>query len=112
MIELISLAGAVSMLLASATTAGPSGETIAEHGTTGAGACSSCHGAHYEGDPAGTVPALAGLSADVILARLNHYASPAGKNPAMHQVATALDPAERAAVAAYISNLPKPPPGQ
>lgn len=59
--------------------------------------------------PALKAPALAGLAKPYILARLAHYASPAGKNPSMKAIATALTPADRAAVAAYLSSLPKAP---
>ena len=101
------------MLLASAATPGLGGKAIAEQGTaSGAPACTSCHGLHYEGNPVVEAPALAGLPAGFIVLRLDHYASPAGKNPLMHSVATDLDPAERQAVAAYLSSLPKPRAGR
>jgi mono/diheme cytochrome c family protein len=41
-------------------------------------ACSSCHGLNFHGSPAIGAPALAGLPAAAILARLAHYAGPDG----------------------------------
>ena len=107
------LAGALAVLAAGAASAAPLGKTIAEQGDgKGVPACSSCHGVDYQGAPALKAPAIAGLSKAFILARLAHYASPAGKNPSMKMVATALNPPERQAVAAYLSSLPKPPAAQ
>lgn len=84
------------------------GMDIVEHGSAnGAPACMSCHGAELEGNPALKAPALAGLPAATILARLAHYAGPEGHNAAMRDVATALDQSERTAVANYIASLPK-----
>jgi cytochrome c553 len=84
------------------------GMDIVENGNTkGAPACVSCHGAKLEGNPALKVPALAGLPAATVLARLAHYAGPNGHNPTMRGVATALDKSERTAVANYIASLPK-----
>jgi cytochrome c553 len=88
----------------------PDGKTIAEQGNgRGAAACSSCHGQNYQGNKALLAPSIAGLSADFIQMRLNHYASPAGHNPLMRQVATSLSPADMQAVAAYLSKQPKVP---
>jgi cytochrome c553 len=110
-----SIAGAVALLPAGGALAEPIGKTIAEQGNgQGAAPCSSCHGPNYEGNPAIKAPALAGLSSDYIAARLAHYASPEGHNPLMKQVATALSPSERVAVAMYLSSLkstPKPAAG-
>jgi cytochrome c553 len=104
------LAGALALMAAGSVSADSRGETIAEHGTAnGVPPCASCHGVSYQGTPAMKAPALAGLSKAYILARLAHYASPAGKNPSMRLVATALTPADSAAVAAYLSSLPKAP---
>ena len=106
----VSLAGALALMAAGPASAASRGETIATQGTAnGAPACASCHGVNYQGTPALKAPALAGLSKAYILARLAHYASPAGKNPSMRVVATALTPADSAAVAAYLSSLPKSP---
>jgi cytochrome c553 len=89
--------------------AGPDGKTIAYDGNGhGALPCSSCHGDHFQGNPGLHAPALAGLTAPFILARLAHYKSPAGHNAPMRQEATALSPAESQAVATYLASLPKP----
>ena len=103
-----SCAGALSLLAAAAAPPSLSGQAIAHNGNgRDAPACESCHGAHLQGQPAIKAPALAGRPADFILARLAHYASPQGHNATMKGVALALAPAERQAVAAYISHLPK-----
>jgi cytochrome c553 len=100
-------ASATALLAAGAASTASVGQSIVEHGNAGgAPACSTCHGTHYEGNPAIKAPALAGLPKAFIVARLNHYASPEGKNPMMKPVATALSPAEREAVATYLSSLP------
>jgi len=83
------------------------GREIAHQGNgAGAPACTSCHGEQFQGEAALKTPALAGLPAAFILSRLAHYAGPDGHNPSMRQVATALGPEERQAVAAYLSSLP------
>ena len=96
----------VALLVAAA---GPDGSVIAHNGNGhGALACTTCHGQNFQGTPTIHAPALAGLSAATILARLAHYAGPTGHNAMMRQVATALSPAERRAVAHYLASLPKP----
>jgi cytochrome c553 len=111
----LSYLAALAALAPAAASAGMLGKSIAEQGNgQGAPPCSSCHGATYEGDPAIKAPALAGLPADYIVARLTHYASPEGHNPSMKLVATALSPSERVAVATYLASLksgPKPAAG-
>jgi cytochrome c553 len=83
------------------------GTEIAHRGNgDGAPACTSCHGEHFQGEPTLKAPALAGLPAAFILSRLAHYAGPDGHNPFMRQVAAALRPEERQAVAAYLSSVP------
>jgi cytochrome c553 len=97
----------LSLAAAAPSTSGKAGKAIVEHGSAnGAPPCASCHGSNLEGNAALKAPALAGLPASKILERLAHYASPQGHNAAMRAVATALSPAEQAAVAAYISRLP------
>ena len=82
------------------------GTEIAHDGNgDGAPACTSCHGEHFQGQPSLKAPALAGRPAAFILSRLAHYAGPDGHNPFMRQVATALRPEEREAVADYLSSL-------
>jgi cytochrome c553 len=89
--------------------AGPDGRVIAHDGNGhGATACIACHGQNLQGNPALGAPALAGLPTATVLARLAHYASPDGHNAMMRQVATALSPAERQVVAAYLASLPRP----
>jgi cytochrome c553 len=104
-----SFAGAMALLAAGAASASSIGQAIAEQGNSqGAPPCSSCHGSSYQGNPAIKAPALAGLSSGYIVARLAHYASAEGHNPSMKQVATALSPSDRQAVAAYLSSLKAP----
>jgi cytochrome c553 len=100
----LALAGVILMAAAPS----PQGMDIVEHGSAnGAPACLSCHGAKLEGNLALKAPALAGLPAATVLARLAHYAGPDGHNVTMRAVATALDQSERTAVANYIASLPK-----
>jgi cytochrome c553 len=88
--------------------AAPNGQSIAENGNNnGAMSCASCHGSTYGGNPALQAPALAGLPAATILTALNNFASNPSSNPMMHQVASALAPDERQAVATYLSGLKK-----
>lgn len=105
-------AAAASLILACAPlpaqggTAATLGARIALQGSpSGAPACTACHGARLDGTPALKAPRIAGLSPIFIKNRLHHYASPEGHNPMMKQVATALTPAERAAVTAYLAGL-------
>jgi len=99
---------ALASVMLTAAAAMSQGMRIVENGSAnGAPACVSCHGAKLEGNPALKTPALAGLPAATILARLAHYAGPTGHNATMRAVATALEPPERRAVATYISKLPK-----
>jgi cytochrome c553 len=103
----ITLFAAVLLLTASAVAAqpAPDGRTIVLQGNGhGAAACSSCHGAELQGDPKIGAPAISGRPAAFIQARLAHYAGPQGHNPLMRQVARSLTPAERYAVAQYISH--------
>ncbi|HEY4041015.1 MAG TPA: c-type cytochrome [Rhodopila sp.] len=88
--------------------AGPDGQVIAHSGNgNGAMACTTCHGQNFQGNTSVGAPALAGLPATNIVARLRHYAGPNGHNAMMRQVATALSPDERHAVAAYLASLPR-----
>lgn len=95
----------------------PSGRHIVERGTEqGVPACISCHGDRLAGMATIGAPAITGRPAAYIVARLEHYAGREGHNVMMKQVASALSPAERVAVAAYIARLPPerraPPFGQ
>jgi cytochrome c553 len=104
---LLALTGVASVNPASAK-AVVLGRTMVEQGSPGgAPACTACHGAGLQGNLAAKVPAIAGRPADFIFARLVHYASPEGHNASMRQVAAALSPGERRAVANYVSKLPR-----
>lgn len=106
MVDLAAIAGAAAMLAASAAAMTHGGRRIAEHGNdAGAPPCASCHGPRFKGDPSIGSPAIAGLQAKFIVQRLDHYAGPDGHNAIMRQVASALSPAERKEVAAYLSSL-------
>ena len=90
--------------------AAPDGRIIAEHGNGSGGmACVTCHGENFRGNAAIGAPALAGLPASEILARLAHFAGPDGHNAMMRAVALGLDPGERQAVAAYLASLKRVP---
>jgi cytochrome c553 len=92
-----------------ATGTAPDGAAIAHSGNGhGALACTTCHGESFQGNAAVRAPALAGLLQTTILSRLAHYAGPTGHNAMMRQVATSLSPAERKAVAVYLSSLAAP----
>jgi cytochrome c553 len=96
----------IALLVAAA---GRDGSVIAHNGNGhGAPACTTCHGPNFQGTPTIRAPALAGLSAATILARLAHYAGPTGHNAMMRQVANALSPVERQAVASYLAGLQRP----
>jgi cytochrome c553 len=110
MVDFAFLAGAVAVLAASAAAQSHRGQEIAEHGSSlGAPPCVACHGPQFKGDPSIRTPAIAGLPANFIVQRLDHYAGPAGHNAMMREVASDLSPAERQQVAAYLSSLPKSP---
>jgi cytochrome c553 len=97
-----SLAPIALLLMAAA----PNGQSIAQNGNNnGAMSCASCHGPTFGGNPGLQAPALAGLPAAMIVTSLNNFASNPASNPMMHQVASALAPDERQAVAAYLSGL-------
>ena len=105
-ILLVPLIGLVALGARAAEGTNLTGVEIAHHGNgDGAPACTTCHGEHFQGEPTLKAPALAGRPAAFILSRLAHYAGPDGHNPLMRLVATALHPAEREAVADYLSSL-------
>ena len=86
-----------------------SGEDIAMQGTkAGALACSACHGAKGEGQPAAAIPRLAGHDAGYLLRQLDSFADGKRKNDIMTPIASALTPAERKAVAAYYAKQKAP----
>jgi cytochrome c553 len=90
--------------------AAPSGADIAAHGTHhGALPCMACHGTEFQGNPSIGAPRLAGLPAATTLAALNAIGSgKLGTNIVMQNIAAALTPAERAAVANYFAGLKAP----
>jgi cytochrome c553 len=105
-ILLVPLIGLVALGAQVAEGQSLTGAEIAHHGNgAGAPACTTCHGESLQGEQSLKAPALAGLPPAFILSRLAHYAGPDGHNPSMRQVATALRPEEREAVANYLSSL-------
>jgi cytochrome c553 len=90
-----------------AVAAALNGADIALHGTDhGALPCTACHGMDFQGNPAIGAPALAGKPAAMTLGALAAIAAgKLGTNTVMRNVAIALTPAERAAVASYLANL-------
>jgi len=92
-----------------AAAAPPDGKDIALHGNqNGALPCAACHGANGAGNPSMGAPALAGLPASVIQAALLQFAAGHGGNAMMQNIASALSPAEMAAVAGYFAGLKRP----
>ena len=83
----------------------PGARIAFEGAASGAPPCAACHGDHLQGTPPLKSPAIAGLTADYILARLDHYAGPSGHNPQMKQVATTLTAQEKRVVADYLAGL-------
>lgn len=79
-------------------------------------ACSSCHGAQAEGNPALQAPALAGLSADYLSRQLEHFkAGRRGGDPTDNiaapmraMAATLVDEQAVQAVSTYLASLPLP----
>jgi cytochrome c553 len=88
---------------------GPDGQQIALHGNdNGALPCAACHGVEGQGNPSIGAPRLAGLPAATIESYLKQFASGAGGNATMQNIAQALSPAETAAVATYFAGLTAP----
>ena len=91
----------------SAATA-PDGKAIFLHGNNnGALPCAACHGVGAKGNSSIGAPELAGLPEGVITSALANFANGGGGNADMQFIAQALSPAETAAVAQYLSSLPK-----
>ncbi len=98
----------VPALIPALALAAPDGQQIVLHGNdNGAMPCASCHGADGAGNASMGAPALAGLPAAVIVAKLKNYAAGNG-NQTMQYIAKALSPDEMTAVAGYFSGLKKP----
>jgi cytochrome c553 len=101
---------AIPALALIAAASAPQGHLIVQQGSAGgAPACVGCHGPLLQGMPGMKAPAIAGRPAAFIRQRLDHYDGPTGHNPLMRQVAHALKPDERQAVADYIATLPAVP---
>ena len=101
---------AALLLAAAAANAGPDGKSIALHGTKhGALPCQACHGIHFEGNRSIGAPALAGLPMVKIYRSLAAIAGgKMGHNFVMRNIALALTPEERRAVAEYFAGLERP----
>ncbi len=74
----------------------------------GAPSCISCHGPQLMGLAAMASPRIAGQDSTYVLAQLDAFAGGARNNAVMHPVASSLSPAERQALAAYVSRMPVP----
>jgi len=87
------------------------GASIVEHGASGGVIpCRVCHGMQLQGNAGMGAPPLAGLPESTTLPALAVIAAgKQGKNFAMRDVARALTPAQRQAVAAYIAGLKRGP---
>ncbi|MEO7072942.1 MAG: c-type cytochrome [Rhodanobacter sp.] len=100
---------ALLSLFAAANAHAADAASIATQGNgRGAAACSACHGADGGGMPSAGFPRLAGLNAAYLHKQINDFASGSRVNAVMQPIATALDNAERQAVADYYSKLPIP----
>lgn len=100
--------GLLCWLLPVAALAAPDGKTIFLHGNdTGAMPCAACHGIQGQGNPSTGAPRLAGLPSSAIVAALAQFANGEGGNATMQAIAGALSKQEVAAVAQYLSSLPK-----
>jgi cytochrome c553 len=81
------------------------GAQLAVQGSGAAAACSSCHGARGEGQPAARFPRLAGLGATYLREQLDGYANGTRQHPVMEPIAKALQADQRRIVAAYFASL-------
>ena len=102
-------AALVACALAATPAFAQSAKTIVMQGTkAGALACSACHGAKGEGQPAAAIPRLAGHDAGYLLRQLDSFADGKRKNDIMTPIASALTPAERKSVTAYYAKQKAP----
>jgi len=87
------------------------GASIVQHGAPGGIIpCKVCHGMQLQGNAAMGAPPLAGLPEGTTIAALAAIAAgQQGKNFAMRDVARALTPVQRKAVAAYLAGLKRGP---
>jgi len=79
---------------------GPSGGSLV--------ACSRCHGVDGAGGGSGAFPRLAGQSRDYLLRALTDYAEGKRQSGIMQPIAAALEPADRARLAAYYAGRTAP----
>jgi cytochrome c553 len=101
--------GAALLLMAAAPAAPPDAAAIFAQGVPpGLPACATCHGAEAQGNAAGGFPRLAGAPEAYLAAQLADFASGARPNAIMGPYAKLLDPAQQAALAAYLAGLPAP----
>ena len=74
------------------------------------GVCAACHRPTAWGDPAGTLPQLAGQHATVLIKQIADMRASQRDNPAMYPFAILIEgPQELADLAAYIGTLPMNP---
>jgi cytochrome c553 len=108
------IAGLLSCLLwaSAALAAAPDGATIAQQGNKpGAAPCMACHGADGGGRAPAGFPRLAGLPHAYLRKQLDDFANGTRVNAIMQPASSALNDAERDAVAKYYSStLPLPAP--
>jgi cytochrome c553 len=87
----------------------PDGATIARQGNGhGVAPCMACHAADGGGQAAAGFPRLAGLPQAYLRKQLDDFANGSRSNATMQPVASALNDAERDALASYYSKLPMP----
>jgi cytochrome c553 len=70
--------------------------------------CVACHGARGEGNAASGFPRIAGQSQRYLLRQLDSYTDGTRRNAIMEPIAKGLSPEDKAAVAAYYSQLDAP----
>ena len=100
-------------LLAASPPAHASGRDIATLGVKpDVPACSSCHGAQGEGQPAAGIPRLAGMDSAYLSNQLSLFENGARKSDVMTPIATALSADQRKAVADYFASLKEPKPAK
>jgi cytochrome c553 len=106
LIVLAALVPAAGTLAAQGGTPTVPAATIVRQGNGhGAPACVACHGPALQGMAAMLSPRLAGQGAAYVVAQLDAFASGTRQNATMKPVASALSPAEREALGAYLAGL-------
>jgi len=95
---------------AGAADAAAQGKELAEKGipAKSVAACTSCHGAHGEGNADAGFPRLAGQPADYLARQLEAYADGSRASAVMAPIAQGLGSEQRQAVAAYYAGLSAP----